>query len=216
MRTQHGFTLIELMITVAIIAILSAIAIPQYSEYVMRSRITEATMTLSDQRLKMERFFQDNRSFTPAGLPAACTANTVAPPPGPTAHFNFTCTVTSPTTYTGHGNRLRVDDRLRLHHQRSQRPRDHRRAHRLDPRRQLLGAEEGRVVLKNAAQRGFSLVELATAMTIIAILMMLGMPSFSEYINNARLGAVAQSFYCRIDPGAQRGDPAQRDRSSSR
>jgi type IV fimbrial biogenesis protein FimT len=50
-------------------------------------------------------------------------------------------------------------------------------------------------VLIKAAQRGFSLVELATAMTIIAILMMLGMPSFSEYINNARLGAVAQSFY---------------------
>jgi len=50
-------------------------------------------------------------------------------------------------------------------------------------------------VLTGAAQRGFSLVELATAMTIIAILMMLGMPSFSEYINNARLGSVAQSFY---------------------
>ena len=100
MRLQHGFTLIELMIAVAIIAILSAIAIPQYSEYVMRSRITEATMTLSDQRLKMERFFQDNRSFTPAGLPAACTANTVAPPPGPTAHFTFVCLVTSPTAYT--------------------------------------------------------------------------------------------------------------------
>ena len=49
-----------------------------------------------------------------------------------------------------------------------------------------------------AAQRGFSLVELATAMTIIAILMMLGMPSFSEYINNARLGAVAQSFYAGL------------------
>jgi len=100
MRTQHGFTLIELMITVAIIAILSAIAIPQYSEYVMRSRITEATMTLSDQRLKMERFFQDNRSFQPTALPAACTANTVAPPPGATAHFTFACTVGSPTTYT--------------------------------------------------------------------------------------------------------------------
>jgi len=50
-------------------------------------------------------------------------------------------------------------------------------------------------VLKRALQRGFSLVELATALTIIAILMMLGMPSFSEYINNARLGSVAQSFY---------------------
>jgi type IV pilus assembly protein PilE len=96
---QHGFTLIELMIAVAIVAILSAIAIPQYSEYVMRSRITEATMVLSDQRLKMERFFQDNRSFTPAALPAACTANTVAPPPGPSAHFNFVCNVTSPTNY---------------------------------------------------------------------------------------------------------------------
>ena len=99
MRKHQGFTLIELMIAVAIIAILSAIAIPQYSEYVMRSRITEATMGLSDQRLKMERFFQDNRSFTPAALPAACTANTVAPPPQNTAHFTFNCLVTSPTTY---------------------------------------------------------------------------------------------------------------------
>ena len=53
-------------------------------------------------------------------------------------------------------------------------------------------------MLKHAAQHGFSIVELATAMTIIAILMMLGMPSFSEYINNARLGAVAQSFYSGI------------------
>ena len=54
-------------------------------------------------------------------------------------------------------------------------------------------------MLTKAAQRGFSLVELATAMTIIAILMMLGMPSFSEYINNARLGAVAQSFYAGLN-----------------
>jgi prepilin-type N-terminal cleavage/methylation domain-containing protein len=54
-------------------------------------------------------------------------------------------------------------------------------------------------VLTKAAQRGYPLVELATAMTIIAILMMLGMPSFSEYINNARLGAVAQSFYAGLN-----------------
>jgi len=50
-------------------------------------------------------------------------------------------------------------------------------------------------VLIRRSQRGFSIVELAVTITIIAILMMLGMPSFSEYINNARLGAVAQSFY---------------------
>jgi type IV pilus assembly protein PilE len=99
MRTQHGFTLIEVMITLAIIAILTAIAIPQYSEYVMRSRITEAVMTLSDQRLKMERFFQDNRSYTPAVGPAACSPNTVAPLPAPTGHFSYGCVV-GPTAYT--------------------------------------------------------------------------------------------------------------------
>ena len=50
-------------------------------------------------------------------------------------------------------------------------------------------------MLIKPSQRGFSIVELAVTITIVAILMMLGMPSFSEYINNARLGAVAQSFY---------------------
>jgi type IV fimbrial biogenesis protein FimT len=59
----------------------------------------------------------------------------------------------------------------------------------------VLDPEEGRIVLKRSAQRGFSLVELATAITIVAILMMLGMPSFSEYIANARLGTMAQSFF---------------------
>jgi len=53
-------------------------------------------------------------------------------------------------------------------------------------------------VLRKAAQRGFSIIELAVTITIVAILMMLGMPSFSEYINNARLGAVAQSFYAGL------------------
>lgn len=102
MRTQQGFTLIELMITVAIIAILSAIAIPAYSEYVIRARITEATNALSDQRLKMERYFQDCRAYDSCGggIAAACQLNTVAPPPQPTAHFNYGCPVVGPSTYS--------------------------------------------------------------------------------------------------------------------
>lgn len=97
MRPQQGFTLIEVMITVAIVAILSAIAIPAYSEYVLRARITEATNALSDMRLKMERFYQDNRRYD--AVPPACTLNTVAPPPSPTAHFNYACNVTGRDTY---------------------------------------------------------------------------------------------------------------------
>ena len=62
-----GFTLIEVMIVVAIIAILAAIAIPNYTAYVQRSRLTEATSKLSDLRTKMEVFFQDNRSYGTSG-----------------------------------------------------------------------------------------------------------------------------------------------------
>lgn len=97
MRRQQGFTLIELMITVAIIAFLSAIAIPSYTDYVSRARITEATNALSDMRLKMERYYQDNRRYD--AVPPACSPNTVAPPPTATAHFNYQCNVTSSNTY---------------------------------------------------------------------------------------------------------------------
>ena len=49
-------------------------------------------------------------------------------------------------------------------------------------------------MLKANSQRGFSIIELATALTIIALLLALGMPSLSEYVQNARLGTAAQSF----------------------
>lgn len=49
------------------------------------------------------------------------------------------------------------------------------------------------------AQIGFSLIELSIAITIIAILIMLGMPSFAEYMANARLAAAAQSFYTGLN-----------------
>ena len=95
MKRSRAFTLIELMITVAIIAILAAIAIPSYSEYVRRGRITEAIGALSGMRVKMEQFFQDNRAYV-----GACAGGTVAPKPTDSTNFVFTCPTLGATTYT--------------------------------------------------------------------------------------------------------------------
>ena len=95
---QRGFTLVEVMIVVVIIAILSAIAVPSYRDYVTRSRITEATSGLSDARVKMEQFFQDNRTY-----PTGCVTGT----PGATEiqvqtlqTFTLTCGNLGANTYT--------------------------------------------------------------------------------------------------------------------
>jgi len=67
-RSVHdGFTLIEVMITVAIIGILAAVAIPAYSDYVLRGQIVDATSGLSAMRADMERHFQDNRTYADVG-----------------------------------------------------------------------------------------------------------------------------------------------------
>jgi type IV pilus assembly protein PilE len=68
MKHQRGFTIIELMIAVAIIAILAAIALPQYNDYVLRGKITEAFTGLADFRVRMEQFYQDNRRYDGGGL----------------------------------------------------------------------------------------------------------------------------------------------------
>ena len=95
MIRPRGFTLIELMIAIAIIAILAAVAIPSYSEYVRRGRITEAVSALSGMRVKMEQFFQDNRTYV-----GACAAGTVAPKPTATTNFIYDCPTLAATTYT--------------------------------------------------------------------------------------------------------------------
>jgi type IV pilus assembly protein PilE len=97
MKRSRGFTLIEVMVVVAIIAILAAIAIPSYTDYVRRGRITEAISTLSSFRVKMEQYFQDNRTYV-----GACAPGTIAPLPAATPNWVFDCpgaTLTA-NTYT--------------------------------------------------------------------------------------------------------------------
>jgi len=101
MQRATGFTLIEVLVTVAIVAILAAIAIPNYTDYVKRGKLTEATSTLLSMRTKMEQYFQDNRSYTTPGAPvlAPCVAGSSVPIPA-LKYFNITCPVLTPTTYT--------------------------------------------------------------------------------------------------------------------
>jgi len=73
MKTQKGFTLIELMIVVVVIGILASIGIPAYNDYVTRGKLVEATSALSDGRIKMEQYFQDNRTYVGGTCPAATT-----------------------------------------------------------------------------------------------------------------------------------------------
>jgi type IV pilus assembly protein PilE len=70
---HRGFTLIELLVTVAIVAILAAIALPSYSDYVKRGKIPDATSALSNGRVTMEQWFQDNRTYVGATCPSSTT-----------------------------------------------------------------------------------------------------------------------------------------------
>ena len=94
MKAQKGFTLIELMVTVAIIGILASIAVPAYTDYVTRGKLAEASSELATMRVKLEQFFQDNRTYS-----GACAANTVATLPVG-KYFTYACSNLAASTFT--------------------------------------------------------------------------------------------------------------------
>jgi len=93
--SSRGFTLMEVMITVAIVGILSAVAIPSYRDYVRRGQLPEAFGSLADYRIKLEQYYQDNRRYGTG----ACADGANAPAwssfsAAGVTYFTFSCTLT--------------------------------------------------------------------------------------------------------------------------
>ena len=96
-RAPRGFTLIEVMITVAIIGILAAVAYPSYVEHVRKGHIQEAFSNLSSYRGKLEQYYQDNRRFAATTTATTCggaaaTTLTAAELGGEIRYFTYSCT----------------------------------------------------------------------------------------------------------------------------
>lgn len=91
---EGGFTMIEVMVVVAIVAILAAIALPNYSDYIKRGKIIEATSALSDLRTRYEQFYLDNRTYVGGCLIIKPVVNTARA-------FDIDCPGESATAYSG-------------------------------------------------------------------------------------------------------------------
>ncbi|CDT94023.1 pilin [Vibrio diabolicus] len=95
-KKQQGFTLIELMIVVAVIGVLASIAIPQYQKYVAKSEVASALATLTGLKTNVEAYAVENGAF-----PANGTEEELgAPKTIPSGDIDFAATNTSGATGT--------------------------------------------------------------------------------------------------------------------
>jgi len=88
-QIQQGFTLIELMIVVAIIGILAAVAIPSYQDYTARAQVTEGMSLSSGFKTGLAEFYSDRGSFDTLGNPTSI---------GSTIRGKYVSTITFPTS----------------------------------------------------------------------------------------------------------------------
>ena len=102
---SQGFTVIEILVAVLIIGILAGIAMPQYTEHVLKGKLAEGMSLLSDLQIRQEQYYQDNRTYangmTPRAAGQVFTSTSCAYRGGDTQ--TYTCTATASSigyTYT--------------------------------------------------------------------------------------------------------------------
>ncbi len=98
---KRGFTLIEIMIVVAIIGILSAIAFPAYQQYVRKSRRVDAKNAVLDMAAREERYFATNNKYSIKGTDFGFSTDTaIAVTTGSKSYYALTITQTATSDFT--------------------------------------------------------------------------------------------------------------------
>lgn len=98
-RRNQGFTLIEMMIVVALMGILAAIAYPSYQDSVRKTRRADAKAVLAELAQFMERTYTENNSFKPGGNNPALP-HLESPIDGSQKHYDLSISASTSTSFT--------------------------------------------------------------------------------------------------------------------